>query len=595
MARKERQSRNSRRDKPEASYDEASRARYRARAQRAGGGGSGGSERGLDAVLYLFFAVLCLVGLRLFWLQVVQAKELAAAADASHLIYPTLHAKRGTIYDRNGNVLAMSVECSTIYCNPKDVHDPSGLSKALADVLGGSSKDYIDELTADTTFVYISRQVDQDIADKLRARLEDEGLTGIYYLSDTKRVYPYGDVGGQLIGLVNVDNVGTSGLELYYDDVLSGTDGQLIMEIGKGGIPIAGGVYDVTEAVDGADIVISIDIDLQAKCEEQVVDAQRRYGSDSASIMVTNPRTGEIYAACSTPLATITDRANLDPSSLNLRLVSDCYEPGSVFKVLTTSIGFDYGLFDTDTVYNVPPRLLVGDDWVTEDTGRDYYVSWSVREILYNSSNPGAAMLGQDVIGAERFALGMDRFGIGHATGIDYPGEVSGLVKTYAEYDGATCGAMSFGQAVAIPMVQLVRAFGAVANDGVLTTPHFAIMIGGEEVNWGYGGRAISVDASNKETDIMRSVMELGTGKRGQVYGYDIAGKTGTGEQASGGGYQEFNYVASLCGFANADDPEVLVYVGLNGTGYLAYASAAEVFHNVMAEATTDLSVPPAY
>ena len=581
---------------PEASYDEASRARYRARAQRGGGGGAGGTERGLDLIWYVLVGFLCVVGLRLFWLQVVQAKDLAAAAEATHTIYPTLHAKRGTIYDRNGNVLAMSVDCSTIYCNPKDVHDPAGLAKVLADYLGGEPSDYIGSLTADTTFVYIGRQIDQDVADALRAELEERGLTGIYYLDDTKRVYPYGDVAGQLIGLVNVDGEGTSGLELYYNDVLSGVDGQMIMEIGKGGIPIAGGVYDVTEAVDGSDIVISIDIDLQAKCEEQAVDAQSRYGASSASIMVTNPRTGEIYAACSTPLATITDRSSIDPASLNLRLVSDCYEPGSVFKVLTTSIGFDYGLFEPDTVYNVPPAILVGDDWVHEDTSRDYNVNWTVREILYNSSNPGSVMLGQDVIGAERFALGMDRFGIGHATGIDYPGEVNGLVKSYAEYDGATCGAMSFGQAAAIPMVQLVRAFGAVANDGVLTTPHFAIMIGGEEVSWPYGGRAISVEASDKETDIMRSVMELGTGVRGQVYGYDIAGKTGTGEQANGGGsYADYSFVASLCGFANADDPEVLVYVGLNGTGYLASASAAEVFHNVMAEATTDLSIPPVY
>ena len=580
---------------PEASYDEASRARYRARARRAGGGGAGGYDRGLDHVWFILAAVLCVVGLRLFWLQVVQAKDLSAAAESSHTIYPTLHAKRGTIYDRNGNVLAMSVDCSTIYCNPKDVHDPSGLARVLADVLGGTPSDYLGSLTADTTFVYIGRQIDQDVADKLRETLEERGLTGIYYLDDTKRVYPYGDVGGQLIGLVNVDGEGTSGLELYYDDVLSGVDGQMIMEIGKGGIPIAGGVSQVTEAQDGLDIVLSIDIDLQAKCEQEAADAQERYGSDSASIMVTNPRTGEIYAACSTPLATITDRSTLDPASLNLRLVSDCYEPGSVFKVLTTAIAFDYGLIEPDQVFNVPPRLLVGDDWVTEDTGRDYYVSWSTREILYNSSNPGAAMIGQDIVGAERFARGMERFGIGQATGIDYPGEVNGLVKTYSEYDGATCGAMSFGQAVAIPMVQLVRAFGAVANDGVLTTPHFAIMIGGEEVSWPQGGRAISVEASDKETDIMRSVMELGTGTRGQVYGYDIAGKTGTGEQASGGGYADFNYVASLCGFANADDPDVLVYVGLNGTAYLAYASSAEVFHNVMSEAVTDLSVPAVY
>ena len=171
---------------------------------------------------------------------------------------------------------------------------------------------------------------------------------------------------------------------------------------------------------------------------------------------------------------------------------------------------------------------------------------------------------------------------------------MEGIVKTPEEFDGGTAGSMAFGQAISIPMVQLVRAYGAVANDGVLTTPHFLVTKGDEEVDWPVGGTAISAEAANMETDVMRTVVLEGTGKNGQVEGYDIAGKTGTGEQASEtGGYAEYDFTASLCGFANADDPEVLVYVGLNHLAYLASASSAKVFHDVMSQAVSILGVPP--
>lgn len=545
-------------------------------------------------LLGLLCVIVAAVALRLFWLQVVDGPRLASEAESRRTNVVTLTARRGTIYDRNGKVLAMSVECQTIYANPKVVENASAVAQVLAQNLGGVASDYVGDLTADTTFRYIKRQVDQDVADKIKQELSDQGLAGIYYLKDSKRVYPYGSTGAQILGFVGSEGTGLSGLEYYYNDILTGTDGQMIMETGLGGTPIAGGTSEVTEAQNGTDIMLSIDIDLQEEAERIITEGVETYKSESGSVMVSDPKTGEIYAACSTPLP---DFSNLtDSSSLDLKLVSQSYEPGSVFKVITTSIGYDLGLYTPDTVYNVPARYTLGDNYVQDDDGRDYAEDMTLRYMLQHSSNPAMALLANDVIGPKRFAEGVERFCVGQKTGIDFPGETTGIVKSYDEYDGTTAGYMAFGQSVAIPMIQIVRAFAAVGNQGTLTTPHFLIAKAGEKVDWPSGGQAISSEACEQEIDAMRAVMTDGTGKNGAVDGYDIAGKTGTGEQAKDGsdGYEGYYYVASLCGFANADDPEVLVYAGLNGTSHLALGSAAHIFHDVMQQSVAILGIAPA-
>ena len=584
-----RHTRPGRRNYPEASYDEASRARYRVRASRPGGSGSGGADHGLSVTRKVFLALFGVVAARLGFLQIIDGGNLASRAESQRTNKIVLHAKRGTIFDRNGNVLALSEDCETVYANPKEVNDPSGVASALVKVLGGEKQDYMDLLVMDTTFVYIQRQVDQDLADELQDLLAERELRGVYFLADTKRVYPYGNAAAQVLGVVNVDGQGTTGLELQYNDLLTGTDGEMLVETGLTGTPIAGGASKITEAKNGTDIVISIDIDLQQACEQIIKEAVGTYSADSGSVMVTDPRTGEILAACSTPLADYTDLS--DSEALTLKLVSSSFEPGSVFKVLTTSIGLNNDLYNPETVFSVPAFYKVGDDYVSDDDNRDYTMDMTVREMMRRSSNAAMSMLVTEVIGAERFAEGIDRYGIGHLTGIDFPGETQGIVRSLAEYDGATAGSMAFGQALAIPMVQIVRAYGAVANEGVLTTPHFLVTKGEEDVDWPTGDQAISAEACAEEIDIMRTVVAEGTGKNARIEGYDIAGKTGTGEQAGEGGYIAGSFVASFCGVANASDPEVLAYVGLNHLPHLASQSAANVFHDVMSQAVSILGV----
>lgn len=577
-----------RRDRDEASYDEASRERF-----GSGGGrfGFGAGGEGLPHIFLLFVVLMVAVACRLFYLQIVAGGDLATAAEQRRTNVEVLQARRGTIYDRNGNVLAMSEECYDVYCNPKEVTDASAEAALLSRYLGGSADDYEDQLNQDSTFVYIERKADKDACESLRGDLISEGYAGVYLLGQTRRVYPYGEVCGQILGMVNTDNVGISGLELAYDAELAGSNGEMIMETGLGGIPIAGAAAEVTEPIDGKDLVLSIDVDVQKYVEDAMRDGVTDNKAKSGFAMACDPHTGEIIAACSTPYADLTHPDQLTNEALNLKLVSDSYDPGSIFKVLTAAIGLESGTVQASSYYTMPPTLLVGQDIVSDEDGRTEYTGMNLREVLRRSSNVGIALIATESIGADAFAEGLSSFGIGTLTGIDYPGETQGIVKSRAEYDGSSVGSMSFGQGLSIPMVQMVRAVGAIANGGKLCTPHFAVTMDGKDIEWKDQGRAISEGTAEKVADMMRTVVEDGTGQTAAVDGYDVAAKTGTGEEAENGAYVKGKYLASLIGFAPASDPEVLLYVGLNETPYISYSSAGPVFSAIMGEVLEDLGV----
>ena len=577
-----------------SSYDEASRARSQRRAQRFGGSGVGGFDDGLDVVFFFVLMALLAVALRLVWLQVIKAPEYSEAARYNRMDELTIHARRGTIYDRNGNVLAISVDAKTVYCNPTEITDPSAVTTLLVQHLGGERGDYLPLLIEDETFVYLKRAADVNKAEALKTALEEAKLPGVYFLDDTKRDYPYGNVAGQVLGIVGVDGDGLSGLEYYYDDILRGEDGVMMMETGIGGTPIAGATSIVRDAKNGTDIVTSLDIDVQMVSEEKITEAVERFQAESGSVMVTDPKTGEILAACSTPLLPVSDFSQMEEGSESLKPVNASYAPGSIFKILTSAIGIENELVTPWTTYVVPAWVEVGDDWVGDDDGRDYTMTMSLTEMMRRSSNAGLATVAQESIGAQLFSEGVAAFGIGKETGIDYPGEGPGIVRTLEEYDGSTTGSMAFGQGLAIPAVQMVRAVGIVANGGIPNTPHFACFLNGERVEWPQGEQVISQETCDQVTQMMRVVVDEGTGYQADIEGYDVAGKTGTGEQADeDGGYREDAFVSSFVGFAPASDPEVLVYVGLNNTPYLASGSAAPTFSSIMSEALNDMGIPP--
>ncbi|MDO4537178.1 MAG: penicillin-binding protein 2 [Coriobacteriales bacterium] len=578
MARENNQ-RGGRRRSNEASYDEAQRRKF------------GDHSDSLGYVFKFLAVALAIVIIRLFYLQVIEGPHNASMAVDRRTVAQPLQARRGTIYDRNGNVLATSEECYDVYANPLEITDPKAVAVIVARYLGGDEHDYIELLSQKSSFVYIKRQADKQLAEEMRAEIIKQELGGIYLLQQMRRVYPYGAVCGQILGKVNVDGEGVTGLEYTYDHELAGINGSYSQEMGYGGIPIAGVSSERTEPIDGDDLVLSIDIDIQKYVEEQMAAATVDNEAESGFCMVSDPRSGEILAACSTPYADLTQPDLITSDSLNLKVVSSSYEPGSIFKVLTAAIGIESGTVKSDTYMTVPPTVLVGQSNVYDEDGRWDYSEMNLREVLRRSSNVGIAIFAQELIGSQAFAQGVESFGIGQLTGIDYPGEAQGLVKSLQDYDPSSLGSMSFGQGLSIPMVQMVRAVGSIANGGTLYTPHFATSVGGEQKEWPAGGQSVSQATAEKVTDMMCTVVEEGTATTAAVDGYDVAAKTGTGEQAENGKYITDKYLASLIGFAPAKNPELLVYVGLNETPYLAYSSAGPVFSAIMGEALAECGV----
>ena len=542
----------------------------------------------------LAFGAAAIAGVaRLADYQLFNAERYRKEANARRLSSQILYAKRGTIYDRSGNVLVQSVECSNVYVNPQLIEKKQRKKaiRALVAALGVDEETVAPLVDKDTTFAYVKRQVDQDDADALMKK----GIAGIELEPAIKRVYPYGDLASQVLGIVNVDNAGVSGLEKQYDEVLTGTNGSLVRERALDGSFIAGGAYKKVPAQDGMDIVLTIDINIQRAAEEALAAGVESSGAKYGSVIVTDPKTGEILACCSCPTYDPLDLASASNADLNLRVVTDAYEPGSVFKTFVAGAGIDMGVLTPDTTFDVPAVVKAGDDDVRDVDKRDYGMTMTLREILRRSSNTGMVLVGEK-IGVDNFDEHvLNGFGFRSKTGIDFPGESAGIIKDRKDYDGGSLGAMSFGQSLAVAPVRMVRAMSAIANKGIMTTPHFLKTRAGEEVDWTDGEeRAIGEEAAAAVADMMRTVVDEGTGKGAQVPGYEISGKTGTAERAGEGGvgYQEGNNMASFMGFVSTSDPRVLCYVTLDGTPQQSYA-ATPIFKAVMEEALPVLGIEP--
>ena len=582
-----------RRSNEETSYDQETRERF---GSGNGAFGFGAGGHGLPYVFAVLVGLAVFIVGRLVFVQVIEGPTYAEMAKQGRTNVIAIQARRGTIYDRNGNVLAMSEECYDVYCNPQEITDVDAEARLVESWLGGDVQTYAEHMRESSTFAYLVRQADKEAAESLRKDLIDGQYAGVYLLGQSKRVYPLGNVAGQILGMVNVDGRGISGIEQMYDEVLSGKNGQIIMESGRTGEPIAGGAYEVEDPINGDDIVLTLDKDVQMFAERQMEEAIVKNKAKSGMCMVCDPRNGEIIAACSTPYIDLSNPDSMSPETmseaLNLKLVSSSYEPGSIFKVLTSAIGIESGTVSANDYFTVPPTMYVGQDLVEDEDGRLETMDMNLREVLRRSSNVGIALIAEEAIGADALSQGIEAFKIGHLTGVDYPGEAVGLVKSRADYDPSSVGSMSFGQGVACPMVQMVRAVGSIANGGELRIPHFVMSVAGENLDWSCNERSVSTSTAAKVTDMMRTVVTDGTGESAAVDGYDVAAKTGTGEQAKNGKYIKGRDLASLIGFAPASDPEVLVYVGLNETPYMSYSSAGPVFSAIMGEVLADLSVP---
>lgn len=544
-------------------------------------------------VLVGLAALLLVIAARLVYLQVIVAPAYAARAADQRTKDITLAPRRGTIYDREGEPLAVSMEARTVYATPHAVQDPASTAVAIAGVLGGDASTYEEKLRKDTGFVYIARKIEIERAQALQ-KLD---LAGIYFLEDSRRTYPSGELASQILGFVGVDDQGLAGLEKYYDDLLGGRAGAVLAERDPFGRPMPGGVMKSEDPVDGQNIVLTIDKDIQYQAQFELAAAVEQWKAKSGSVVVMDPDTGEIYAMASVPAFDPNKYRDASPESLRNRPITDTYEPGSTVKSLTAAAVLDKGLFTPESSFVLPPTLKFGNRTIGEAHPRGT-VTWTLTDIVTKSSNVGAVKLGM-ALGPEGLYEYFERFGLTEKTGVDFPGEVKGWLPPTGEWSLSTIGTIPFGQGVSMTPLQLARALAAIANGGELPTPHFLLALPDDpdtSLTWPKK-RALSGEAAATTRKVMEAVVSEGTGESAAVSGYTVAGKTGTAQKArsDGRGYAAGKYVGSFSGFLPADDPRVLIIVSLDEPSNAIYGGvvAAPTFSRLAAFSVSHLKIPP--
>ena len=539
------------------------------------------SNRAFVPIL-IFAALALIVFFRLFYLQVIVAGEYSEQAEEARLVSIDVDARRGTIYDRNGTVLAISVDATTVYCNPSEVNDAGRAAQLLSETLGGQIADYLGTLTqSNLSFAYIAQKIDVEVAQDLEAKLDEAQVKGIYFLDDTRREYPNGQVGGQIIGAceIAVDEEsgteyysGISGLEAYYDDILSGTPGRYVAERGQYGVPIPGGVHEDTPAVDGQDIVISLDITLQGYLEERLAQGVADIEGTGGNAVVMDAGTGEIYAAASTPYFNPADRSVVEEGATQLKSVTDLLEPGSIFKTVSTLAVLETGTYGPDDEIFCP-SYITADGYTISDAHARGDQTMTLRQILDQSSNVGISLAVEEM-GFQELYDHIVKYGLHKSTGVDYPGEgeagtdALGYLVPFDEWSRVTGYNVSFGQGISVTPLQMTRFYGAIINDGVACTPHFLISKPQTGENPEYATEQIVENTSVLSTmiDMLKTVVTDGTGTAAAIDGFEVAGKTSTAEiyDEENGGYRKGVYNICFTGFLADSSSQLVCFVGAN-------------------------------
>ena len=552
------------------------------------------------AIFAIFAAVFFL---RLVYLQVIVAGDYSAQAQAQRTSYLTIEPRRGTIYDRNGVVLATSVDATTIYVDPTEVTDINMTAQLLADSLGGQASDYLEKVTANNTrYSVIKRKADTSVGDDLQsrvtervaeaqkqenARAKDAGeqaqtvQSGIHFVTESRREYPNGQVAGQVVGAcsIGVDEdknreyyYGICGLEKQYNDVLSGTPGYYEAEYGRSGQAIPGGVHEQVDAVDGQDIVVSIDISLQRDVEEYLTNGCKDLEAASGSAVLMDGSTGEIYAAASLPLFNPADRSEVKEGAMQLKCVTDLFEPGSIFKSVSTMAILETGTLTPESELFCPASITA-DGYTISDAHERGDATFKLREILDQSSNVGIS-LATEQMGFDELYNHIVKYNLHSTTGVDYPGEgeegtdALGMLAPLEQWSAVQAYNVSFGQGVSVTPLQMTRFYGAIVNSGVECVPHFLLSMPQSGYTPVYETEDVieNKDAIGDMQSMLKTVVTDGTGKLAAIDGYNVAGKTSTAEiyDEENGGYRKNVYNLAFTGFLADSSSKLVCFVGAN-------------------------------
>jgi cell division protein FtsI (penicillin-binding protein 3) len=547
------------------------------------------ANRRIRLLLAVFAVLFALTFLRAAWLQGVRAQSLGAMAAKQHRTTVTLPAARGTIYDRAGVQLALGEQATTVYADPLQIENPKAVAPVVARILRLDPQEVYAKLSDRAHgFVYVARKADPRWA----ARLAKRNLTGIGFYPEERRFYPQHSIAAQVLGYAGVDNHGLAGLELTLDRQLAGRPGRetLVRD------PFGHVLDSVTSqtAVDGTDVYLTIDHTIQAQAESVLRDTVRKWNAKDASALVLDPHTGAVLAMAVAPTYDANNFANIPRDLQRNRAITDTYEPGSTFKLVTVGGALSSGIVTPRTPFRLPYEIQVADRRIHDAEPRGTE-TMSVAQILARSSNVGAITLAR-LLGEHRLAGWISRFGFGRPTGIDFPGESGGIVLPEKEWSGSTIGNVPIGQGIAVTPIQMASAYAAIASGGVWTRPHLIDHVGGNFAAPPVRRRIVTPWIARQVTSMLQNVVLDGTGTLAQIPGYHVAGKTGTAAKPDPrGGYSDSRYVASFVGFVPATRPRIVVLVTVDEPRGAIWGGtvAAPAFRQIAEPTLQHLEVPP--
>lgn len=532
-------------------------------------------RRRIVITIFSFFCLFLIIAVRLFEIQILEADTLKKKAENQWTMEAVIQPIRGTIYDRNGKTLARSATAYTLSASPRQIENKISLASVLSPLLE-MDENAVYARISDTTKggVTVKRQLDEETVQTLKimmaesARRGETLFHGLYLDNDSKRYYPNGAFAAQLIGLTTIDGVGQSGLESTLNNYLSGKTGRIVQEIDGKGNALGNSSGEYVSAVDGSDVFLTIDESIQGYAEKAAREAMEVNGAQAVRILVMNPKTGEILASVSKP-----DYDPNDPPRGDVKLLtslmrntvySDAYEPGSTFKMITMASCLEENLthlnehfFCSGSVYVEGGRVRC---WGNP------HGSESLTEALENSCNPVFVELGLR-LGTDTFYDYLEAFGFGKKTGVDVPGEGSGILISRENVKRVDIARIGFGQSVAVTPVQLLSAACAVVNGGKLMKPYVVKEIRDAEGSLieknepTVRSEPISEETSAVMRKMLESVVENGGGKNAYISGYHVGGKTGTAQVYVDGKVSTDMHIGSFLGFAPMDDPRVAVLV----------------------------------
>ena len=554
----------------------------------------------IKLVLLGIFTIFIIIILRVFYIQVFDYKKLNSYASNLWSRNLPIKASRGFIYDRNGTVLADNATTTSLVVIPNQIRDKKSAAEKISEILNASYEDIYRHISKKTSIERVhpeGRKLSYEIADKIR----NLNIDGVYLVKESKRVYPYDTYMSHTLGFVGIDNQGLSGIELTYDDYLTGKDGAIkYFSDAKGNKLKLNEVYEKPQ--DGMNITLTINNEIQSSLERELSNAVTKFNPDRAIGLVMDPNTGEVLAISARPNFSPKNYLDYSSEQINRNLpIWATYEPGSTFKIITLSAALQENKVDLDKdTYTDTGSIKVENAtlhcWKHGGHGEETFL-----QVVENSCNPGFVVLGQR-LGKNTLFDYIEKFGFGRKTGIDLNGEASGILFERSKIGPVELATTAFGQGVSVTPIQQVTAVSAAINGGTLYKPYIVKSINEPETNTVVKENKpeivkeiISKETSEKVRYALESVVANGSGRTSYIDGYRVGGKTGTAQKVENGRYLSNNYILSFIGFLPADSPKVVVYIAIDnpkGTVQYGGTTVGPISKAVLKDCIKALDIP---